>query len=366
MKEKGFTLIELLAVIVILAIIALIATPIILNIIDNTKEQSAKRSIDMYANAVENAVAQYQLNEGKSISGTFKEIESDEPEEYIQLQLQLTPGMPNFNDAPIIKVRYEGAKVVCDTINVSNDGKIYLEDCMVNGTPVEEYVYGTPPVGDGSDGGSNPTSKVCTIADADNDKIADVGEVIRCNLTEGAENFYVIEETSLTQTNGTVKMLTKKNITLDATNPIQSDSAGFVAFASSPYWVDDSGNYLPEYSSGYAYDKNSTHYTYVEAYVSRLKSNQITTAQGTLMNIEQAKKLGCSTTENTCTSAPSWVYSTSYALGNVLAGGLNGYPGVEVIDSYDGAFNSDCWDGGCSRSTPGVRPVITISISELG
>ena len=33
MKEKGFTLIELLAVIVILAIIALIATPIILGII---------------------------------------------------------------------------------------------------------------------------------------------------------------------------------------------------------------------------------------------------------------------------------------------------------------------------------------------
>ena len=32
-KNKGFTLIELLAVIVILALIALIATPIILNVI---------------------------------------------------------------------------------------------------------------------------------------------------------------------------------------------------------------------------------------------------------------------------------------------------------------------------------------------
>lgn len=36
-KEKGFTLIELLAVIVILAIIALIATPIVLNIIDKAR-----------------------------------------------------------------------------------------------------------------------------------------------------------------------------------------------------------------------------------------------------------------------------------------------------------------------------------------
>lgn len=36
--KKGFTLIELLAVIVILAIVALIATPLILNVIDDAKE----------------------------------------------------------------------------------------------------------------------------------------------------------------------------------------------------------------------------------------------------------------------------------------------------------------------------------------
>ena len=41
MNKKGFTLIELLAVIVILAIIALIATPIVLNIIEDTKQQAS-------------------------------------------------------------------------------------------------------------------------------------------------------------------------------------------------------------------------------------------------------------------------------------------------------------------------------------
>jgi len=50
MKNKGFTLIELLAVIVILAIIALIATPIVLGIIDDarisTREQTAQMIID--------------------------------------------------------------------------------------------------------------------------------------------------------------------------------------------------------------------------------------------------------------------------------------------------------------------------------
>lgn len=43
-KKKGFTLIELLAVIVILAIIALIATPIVLNLIEKARLGSAKDS----------------------------------------------------------------------------------------------------------------------------------------------------------------------------------------------------------------------------------------------------------------------------------------------------------------------------------
>ena len=43
-NRKGFTLIELLAVIVILAIIALIATPIILNMISKARKSAAKDS----------------------------------------------------------------------------------------------------------------------------------------------------------------------------------------------------------------------------------------------------------------------------------------------------------------------------------
>ena len=57
MKKNGFTLIELLAVIVILAIIALIATPIILGIINDVREKANERSVELYASAVRNAVA---------------------------------------------------------------------------------------------------------------------------------------------------------------------------------------------------------------------------------------------------------------------------------------------------------------------
>ena len=71
MKRKGFTLIELLAVIVVLAIIALIATPIVMNTIKNAKKGAAERTADNYIKQVETAVAEAKL-ENKSVpNGTY-------------------------------------------------------------------------------------------------------------------------------------------------------------------------------------------------------------------------------------------------------------------------------------------------------
>ena len=55
MNKKGFTLIELLAVIVILAIIALIATPIIMGIIEDARTGAAKNSAYGYLDAIDKA-----------------------------------------------------------------------------------------------------------------------------------------------------------------------------------------------------------------------------------------------------------------------------------------------------------------------
>lgn len=46
MNKKGFTLIELLAIIVILAVIALIGTPIVTNIINTARISAAERTCD--------------------------------------------------------------------------------------------------------------------------------------------------------------------------------------------------------------------------------------------------------------------------------------------------------------------------------
>ena len=66
MNNKGFTLIELLAVIVILAIIALIATPIILDLIADARTQAKKRSAELVYTGVEYAYtsALYNTTEG--------------------------------------------------------------------------------------------------------------------------------------------------------------------------------------------------------------------------------------------------------------------------------------------------------------
>ena len=59
--KKGFTLIELLAVIVILAVIALIATPIILNIIEDSRKQSIKSSAELYVDGLVKQIATKNL-----------------------------------------------------------------------------------------------------------------------------------------------------------------------------------------------------------------------------------------------------------------------------------------------------------------
>ena len=70
-KNKGFTLVELLAVIVILALIALIATPIILNVINDAKKQAAKDSAYGYMDAVEKYIVSSELEDESIQDGRY-------------------------------------------------------------------------------------------------------------------------------------------------------------------------------------------------------------------------------------------------------------------------------------------------------
>ena len=72
MKKKGFTLIELLAVIVVLAVIALIATPIVLNLVKTAKIGSAEQSVTGYVKAVENTIIKDMLDDKNISDGIYK------------------------------------------------------------------------------------------------------------------------------------------------------------------------------------------------------------------------------------------------------------------------------------------------------
>ena len=76
--KKGFTLIELLAVIVILAIIALIATPTILGVVETARKGAAESSILGYIDAIEKQVMINEMddNQNNAIEGPGLTVDS--------------------------------------------------------------------------------------------------------------------------------------------------------------------------------------------------------------------------------------------------------------------------------------------------
>ena len=117
--KKGFTLVELLAVIVILALVALITIPVILNVVDKSKDKTYKRSIDAYGRAIEKGIAEYMLDHENDTSA------------------QLTVSMLENNNY----IKYEGNVVKCETSQIYSDKTVYLANCKVNNENVN-YTFG--------------------------------------------------------------------------------------------------------------------------------------------------------------------------------------------------------------------------------
>ncbi len=122
MKKRGFTLIELLAVIVVLAIIALIATPIVMNTIKKSQKGAAERSADNYIDAVETTVATKRLD-NVILEGEY----------IIQPDGNLCPlSGCGENDKDKVIIEMEGNKPSGGTITINN-GQVTNESTMTIG-----------------------------------------------------------------------------------------------------------------------------------------------------------------------------------------------------------------------------------------
>ena len=103
--KKGFTLIELLAVIIILAIIALIATPVVLKVVDNAKESGRKSSVAGYADAVKLAINEKMFENNGSV--------------------------PAIDSTFLNSLTYQGETVTCNEVKNSNNYGVVLKECIV-------------------------------------------------------------------------------------------------------------------------------------------------------------------------------------------------------------------------------------------
>ncbi len=129
-NTKGFTLIELLAVIVILAIIALIASPIILGIIQNARESSMARSVENFASAVNTAISSvmYDTNYG----GGDVTVSKDESGKWAATATGAAAGTTVTKEPS-----YSGSEIECTEVKYDKStGFLSMTGCHVKGSDI--------------------------------------------------------------------------------------------------------------------------------------------------------------------------------------------------------------------------------------
>ena len=116
-RHNAFTLIELLAVIIILAIVALIATPIILDVVEDARISAGKSEAQMILGGINNYCATEDIKYQMDNSYT-KICTSD-------MDINDVSTMVNLGNATIDKIKYDGTKLT-ELVIESNNHKFTL------------------------------------------------------------------------------------------------------------------------------------------------------------------------------------------------------------------------------------------------
>ena len=364
--KKGFTLIELLAVIVILAIIALIATPIILGIINDAREESNERSVELYASAVRNGIAAYQLRTGNEV----------------------LPGTYNETNKLPFEVEYDG-KVDCASVIISEDGKVSLEGCTVNGG-TKEYSYGLQ---------QEEIGKLCTLASDSEVTGTSVGAKYNCKVDPNKPEytFYVLNTDQ-----DDVNLIMDSNIRTggEAIKESKPTDTGIVYWISNKDFLDQGGevtdsmlndgfmcqnygicvdatygpitamNYLEIATSNWTNLNKRTVSTYTtidefnQTLVGTHNLKKTYSAYARMPYYSEVVATGCAYYDGS--GCPSWMTNyLSYESG-VYAYWLLSYTNVDVDGGYLVSYADGlaAYGGGIGEKY-GVRPVITISTNDI-
>ena len=224
MKEQGFTLIELLAVIVILAIISLIATPIVLSIINESKENARLRSAEMYLDAVEQSIALEKMTNTGFNPNTCTITET---------------GNLLCDDKDLVDIKVDGAKpedgkITFENGKIKNVNLIYENDKIIVKNEDGNLVYEESVDDEDSSEGSG---------DTDDEESGN-------NDTENNENFL--------KTTSCVALATPKlSAPVSHTSTWQTKSWGTITdLYGSGFWTDGTNIYY----SDDVYGKPITHY----------------------------------------------------------------------------------------------------------
>ena len=346
MKKKGFTLIELLAVIVVLAIIALIATPIVMSTIKRVQKSAAERSAESYIGAVETVVATERLD-GNILEGEY-EITSDGN--------ICRDKSASCSDKDKIIIDMKGTKPKSGKITISN-GNAEISEKITVGTFDVVYnpttkSYEAKEKGSSSSEDDKPTvetlCKAVTVATTGNVPSGsfNYGDEYICNLgdTDDSKNliFFVLDKTDTE-----VSLIMNKNL------------GGTVTWCKSGSNNSCAADNLIENLNSYT--SNWTKLTSLNGKITLPTADQLTSASGKIFDDEGG-----------ASGLSSWLYD--YLEGTTHSvSGFYGY-WTSTPDAYS---SRQAWyvrnNGGISyeyvdydlTSYFGIRPVITISKSQL-
>ena len=325
-KFRGFTLIELVAVLVIMAIIALIATPLVMSIIRKARISADKRSIDAYGRSIELAIAGYLLDTGKF------------PTEVSQLTIE-----------------YSGSQVVCETTQINTDSSVYLAGCTVAGRSVENYTYGSD---------KSPTYTAYTVGD---------------EVTYNNVDYYVIKDSGAKESTVTLlkaeplKVAEVNEYGAGHVNRYTSDSVGTAydsdSYGGMAYYTSETCGYVNNtwVNTGCKTDYASSEIKYVVDAWKTAKAPAATEARlitydELIDNLGYDPTISSSGNPQRNDNVPTWVYKSNYWY-STPSQHQRSSSSVWIVNSYGVLRNNSVNNGYDDYGV--VRPVIVLPKSAI-